>query len=364
MNRPILNASFQMPADGWFHALAIGEFPNVLHVPDPAAPDKPRRVPVMQICDRRACEALVTAFNRAAAAPNFTGLLIDRDHESSDPERTTDAWGWCVGMQNREDGVWCQIRWTDIGEPAVKGGRFRFLSPVFAPEECENLGNNRLRPLAMTKLGLTNEPNIRPLHPLSNRSPGGAAAPADSGTTKPHTGERRSGMDHKKELLTLLGLKEDATEQDICNACSAAKQKLANCATLTQERDQLKNRAETAETELNTLRKAELDRAVEGDLEEFKAVIVNREEAKAQLLANREGARKLLAALKPAAPAEPLRNRQDAKPPEDPAAAQRLENRRQERDAFVAQLKAGQPEMSNAVAWSRAATLKPELFRE
>jgi len=364
--KPILSASFELPSDGFHHAMALGEFPNSLLEPDPAKPGSIRRRRVVQICDRAACDAIVAAFNRAAAVQDFPGLLVDRDHESDDPDKTTDAWGWVTEMQNRDDGLYVRIRWTDLGEPAVRGGRFRFLSPVFDPDACEDLGNNRLRPSRLEKLGLTNDPNIKALRPISNRSQ--EPAPADSGTKNAgDPGRKESTMDFKAKLLALLGLAADATDEQIDQAIAAKTSELENASAEKAKGAELKNRAEAAEAKVVSFERAALEAQVEKDLETHKDVIENRDEVKVQLLANREGTLKLLCSLRKPAAAESaaaaLRNR-DTKAPGDKT----LANRAQEQSALVNSIRdrarqAGRP-VPFERAWELARSEKPELFRE
>ena len=130
---------------------------------------------VIQVIDQDACIAMATRFAADAKTPNFPGLLIDFDHFSLDGEKRSEAAGWIIALEARlssrqsavdsgqkgeinphpnhstelmagplpsppqadlrqgegvNAGLWAQIRWSDLGEEAVKGGRYRFLSPV------------------------------------------------------------------------------------------------------------------------------------------------------------------------------------------------------------------------------------------
>lgn len=338
--------------------MALGEFPNVISVPNPDKPGTFRNRKVLQICDSTAAEAIVAAFNRAATTPDFTGLLIDRDHESSDSCKTSDAWGWAVAMENRADGIWVKPRWTDLGEPAIKNGRFRFLSPVFPPEGWKDLGNNRIRPTIMDSIALTNQPNIRPLHPLSNR----AAEVAVEQTTPAQPGRKESVMDYKAELLKMLGLNPDAADADI--TAKIAAQAGANDASM-EEYATMKNRAITAETKLVALETAELERHVSADLEEFKSVIVDPGAIKPMLLSNRDQTRKLLAGLKAVAPIsqEPLRNR--ATPPAQGAATGTSDaeaKRFTDQKMLVEEIKL-KNRCTYTEAYSHAVSQRPDLFR-
>jgi len=174
----ILNRDFKMPDDGWYQLAPIGEFAHA-------------GAGVVQVVDTEACVAMVARFKADAATPNFAGLLVDFDHFSLDGERRTEAAGWIVDLEYRGRttdqptphpskewssaetdpaversahcgaGLWANIRWSDVGEQAVKGGRYRFLSPVWARSDCVDLGNGRVRPVRLLNAAVTNDPNLK-----------------------------------------------------------------------------------------------------------------------------------------------------------------------------------------------------------
>ncbi len=153
----IATDAFQMPADGWYQISSLGEFP---HAP----------TGLVQVVDEAGCKAMVDFFRQAAMQPNFAGVLIDFDHFSLDQSKPSEAAGWITSLEQRPTGLWAQIRWSDSGQQAVSGGRYRFISPVWKQDECEMLGNNRVRPLKLVNAAVTNDPNIRGMVPLSNRA--------------------------------------------------------------------------------------------------------------------------------------------------------------------------------------------------
>ncbi len=200
-NSLILNREFGLPADGFYQIAPIGEFEN-------------KAAGVVQVIDRAACDAMVARFAEDAKATNFGGVLVDFDHGSLDTTKSSEAAGWIVELQCRtrnderrigskeifttngekntkesEDdsrksaesakntGLWANIRWSDVGELAVKGGRYRYVSPVWARSDCEDLGPStgsgqcvrRVRPLRLLNLAVTNDPNLKGMVPLSNR---------------------------------------------------------------------------------------------------------------------------------------------------------------------------------------------------
>jgi hypothetical protein len=153
---PLLTKDFTLPADGFYHIAPEGEF---LHQP----------TGILQVLDKAACEAIAADFTARAASPEFAGVLIDYDHFSMDPDRPSEAAGWIMELQHRAGtGLWGRIRWTDNGEKAVTGGRYRYLSPVWMPQDCEQLAPHKLRPLRLKNAALTNAPNITGAVPLSN----------------------------------------------------------------------------------------------------------------------------------------------------------------------------------------------------
>jgi hypothetical protein len=157
MNTLILNRdTFQMPEDGWYQIAPLGEFPH-------------GAAGVVQIVDKAACDAMANAFRTDAGVPNFAGLLIDFDHFSLDDKSKSEAAGWITALENRDTGLYATIRWSDVGEECVKGGRYRFLSPVWSRADCEDLGNGRVRPVRLLNAAVTNDPNLKGMVPLSNR---------------------------------------------------------------------------------------------------------------------------------------------------------------------------------------------------
>jgi len=277
---------FELPQDGYVQLMPYGEFPVQ------AEGQAGRRVRLVQVCDRAAAEAMVADFaNRAGGA----GLLVDYDHGSMDTDKSSEAAAWGQEMAVREDGLYVRNRWTDRGLEAARGGRFLYLSPVFDAATLQDLGGGRVRPTVLLRAALTNDPNLRGIRPLANRSqsPFGSVGtvPAEAG------GANTSGLDaakRKEQAMTealkkLLGLAPDAADE----AVLAGVQALANRA---QDRDALA-------TKVATLEQSALETQVERDLDEFAPVIQDRAAAKATLLANRAEGLKLLKALKPAAAA-------------------------------------------------------------
>lgn len=149
-----LSNRFSVPSDGWIHLAPFGSHPHPTGV-------------VQQI-DAKSVDSMVANFAaRKASDKNFTGALLDFDHFSQSGDKPSEAGGWIENLAKREDGMWGQVRWTDVGEKAVNGGRYRLVSPVWLKRNCETLDNGNLRPLVLDSVALTNEPNLKGLTPIS-----------------------------------------------------------------------------------------------------------------------------------------------------------------------------------------------------
>ncbi len=316
----ILNKDFKMPEDGFYQIAPLGEFPHLC-------------AGVLQVIDEEACVAMAARFAADAAVANFAGLLIDFDHFSMQGGQRSEAAGWIVGLEYRgtrdeghvsppaadnvgcaawlaKSGLWAQIRWSDLGEEAVKGGRYRFLSPVWAREDCVDLGPDgatgypRMRPVRLLNAAVTNDPNLRGLVPLSNSS-------KESGVRSQN--EEKTGTDVRRgvenrhsvggacredkgeklmkavieKLVNHLGLAADAAE-------SVILEKMAVMPALTVV-SELQNSLTAARTELDALK--ETLKTVEGELvnrhlAEFEGVISEATKPfwSDQLISNRAGA--------------------------------------------------------------------------
>lgn len=314
MNTLILNRDFRLPADGWYHLVPMGEFPH------PSG--------VVQVVDREAVRAICNRFAQEQGRANFPGLLVDFDHFSDDPEKPTEAAGWVIGLQARDSGVWGQIRWSDAGEAAVKGGRYRLVSPVWLRRDCEALGNaQRLRPLRLHKVALTNDPNMKGMEPLSNR----AGEEFRRGVSAPMAGSGKTNKTERtkmKNVATKLGLSAEASEDAVLEAVT----KLLNRAEQAEAGlEPLNARVKALETENRAL----LEAQAEADLDKYANRIKPEKRAawKGALLANRAQALELLEGLPEPEPPKnspataTVLNRAQTKTPEgkagvaDPAAA-------------------------------------------
>ena len=319
--------------DGWILLSPLGTFP---HVDDDG-------VPLAQAVTPEAVRAMVENY-RAAGKPE---LLLDFEHHSTRPDGSTEAAGWIDDLSARNNGLWAHVRWTEEGEAAIRGGRYRYISPVWSGPMQENAESERVvTPTYLFDAGLTNRPNL-PVPALSNRN------------HHPHKEQHIMPDQLRQRLANRLNLKEDASDEAIINALP------------TEELATLKEQVETLTKERDALRNSVID----ADLARFADVIDDPESAKALLLANRDLAVKTFESIqkrfapegeKPekedAAPG-PMTNRQPPKPPAQPPATQgtRTEDRADQAEAAVREY-----QLANKCSYEQAHSIvrmrKPELF--
>jgi hypothetical protein len=159
---------FNFNEDAWIHVTPLGEFEHA-------------GAGVVQVIDLEALKEIMNDFTTKSSTENFPGLLVDFDHFSMDTDKSSEAAGWITALRADDAGLWAKVRWTTKGKEAVEGGEYRLVSPVFPkPSLCEDLGGGRLRPLSLTSVALTNDPNIKGAKPLTNRKHSLACAISDS----------------------------------------------------------------------------------------------------------------------------------------------------------------------------------------
>jgi len=90
----------------------------------------------------------------ARSAAEDRELAIDFDHAIDLAAKSggrAPAAGWIQELQARPDGVWARVQWTDLGQRALAGREYRFLSPVFTYDKSGRITR-------VLRAGLTNDP--------------------------------------------------------------------------------------------------------------------------------------------------------------------------------------------------------------
>ena len=210
--------SMDAPSDGWHHIESNEEHPN----------DK---VGVVQVLDNEAMRAIVEA-----GVPD-EGLIVDVDHRSlptrGDAQDTAAA-GWVRELAAFDDGAGNlqlagRIEWTPLGLELVQGKVYKHFSSVYNidSEHAEDLGNGRVRPLALLGLALTNTPNNwRGQRPITNST----SSPLGHGGEEDTHKEPNTTMNDIDTIKEALGLSPESTVEDVLAAINALKQSEAEAA--------------------------------------------------------------------------------------------------------------------------------------
>ena len=154
---------------------------------------------VVQHCDREAFENIVANFDKE--------LIVDVDHQSELTDNT-EAAGWLTSVKvDDEKGLVGDIKVSELGAKLLNGLNYRFGSPAFLLDEND-------RPMKLTSFALTNRPALTDISPVYN-----SKKTEQTGEKVIISGEQPSDILNtedtrmKEELIKMLGLPEDATEE-------------------------------------------------------------------------------------------------------------------------------------------------------
>jgi phage I-like protein len=200
----------------WMHVCPLGE-----HVWNSA--DGSERI--VQVIDTEACRVMARSY--PLSIPNSR---IDIDHESMEADKRTAAVGWGRRAEVRDDGLWVEVEWNPDGHELISNKVYRFNSPCFPREGLVPLGNGRFRVTKLGVIALTNDPNLRGQKPLTNRR-----------TNAANPNNETTHMDYKAEMLKMLGLPPEATDDQIANAA-------AQYSEMKKQKDAMTNRVTELET--------------------------------------------------------------------------------------------------------------------
>lgn len=227
--RTILNRDFSHPTDGWYQIEAKGNHPN-------------RAAGVVQVIDDEAITSIVNRFNADAAAgklPHGHEMLVDIDHFKDQLDKESRAYGWLTKLENREDGIYAQIRWTKTGKEAVDGGDYRFFSTEYEPQDVKILNSGKprkVRPLRLDGLTLTNMNNNKGQKPITNSN----RAPYEDAQ------QQRTQM---QSVAQKLGLSPEASEQTVLAEVVKLLNRIDTLTPFEEANKTLTNRVSALETE-------------------------------------------------------------------------------------------------------------------
>jgi phage I-like protein len=155
-------------------------------------------------------EALAAEFNREAGA---TPIVVDYDHHTLYVQRTGQkalAAGWMSGATWRKgQGLWARVKWTPAARQHIESGEYAYLSPVLLYDS----DTGAVAKVAMA--ALVNYPGLLGMEPVL----------AQLATQFPHVQPKEHLQMNPilAALLSSLGLKETATEQEALAALAALK---------------------------------------------------------------------------------------------------------------------------------------------
>lgn len=182
-------------APEWIRIVPVGDFPN--------HPDGAHTVTVDDV------ERMVENFDR-----KDVDLLFDVDHESLFGNTRAAAWG--MELEARDDGLYARFPdFTPYGEELVSGREYRYLSPVYAMDVTNKQGEQV--GATIFSVAITNTPyfDAGEIDAIGN------ADDPTSGTDASDESDSPSTMD-RDELIALLGLDDDATDDEIRQAAEEA----------------------------------------------------------------------------------------------------------------------------------------------
>jgi phage I-like protein len=202
--------------------------------------------------------AVVGAFARLGC-----DLPVDYEHQMLDAKGKAGpvpAAGWIKEIEPRTDGLWGRVEWTATAANCLKSKEYRYISPVFIHDRDGHV-------MGLTMAALTNTPNLH-LQAAASREPSpflpklrgtgesfwdamrqGIAYLEKQKKPAPSAHNQGEGMDLVAEIRSLLGLADDASDEDILGALKELVQEEKE-----EEADELE--AENARKQLGLTAKA------------------------------------------------------------------------------------------------------------
>lgn len=172
----------------------------------------------IQVFNREHAEAMAKRFSGVLGKVRRLGAGIPvyvghPDHPAFANKHTDGrAYGWITGLEARDDGLVLLTDWTDDGKALVNSHSYRFTSPhwLSKPTGRTQDGKPIVHPTWLVSLGLTNTPNI-------DMAPLGVANQSDQ-----QNQPQPENPEMNEYLKQLLGLPDDATDEQIMEALKAA----------------------------------------------------------------------------------------------------------------------------------------------
>ncbi len=174
----------------------------------PAGGEVPMRIRLMPIgkvhtqkgdflVDDESCERMKNAFRS-----HGVDIVIDYEHQTLDDVQAPAA-GWIKELSVDNGALIGDVEWTEKAKEYIRNGEYRYLSPVVRVNKKDN------RASVLHSVALTNTPAIDHMFTIA------AKLDMDDPDVNPEEGEKTMEW---KELAKLLGLQEDASEEQVREA--------------------------------------------------------------------------------------------------------------------------------------------------
>lgn len=135
--------------DGWVHMLPLGEYVH----------------PIFGtiVIDEPKINNMIDNFKNDVRG---TQLDIDYAHKM-DPAKGEKAAGWIQNLELRDDGLWGKIDWTDTALEEIKKGEWKYMSVEYDDKWCENKKDGECYEDVLFGAALTNRPFMKDLTPIN-----------------------------------------------------------------------------------------------------------------------------------------------------------------------------------------------------
>lgn len=136
---------------------------------------------------------------KAQIAQRGVDLVVDYEHQTLTGKQAPAA-GWVKELFLDDGQIKARVEWTDRAKAYLANREYRYLSPVITVRKADN------KAMGLHSIALTNTPAIEHMEAIVN------SLNFEGG---------QNTMDFMKELAKLLGLGEDATEEQVKEALKA-----------------------------------------------------------------------------------------------------------------------------------------------
>jgi len=167
------------------------------------------------VFDQGSADIIIAQFRKDIEThPDWPGILVDREHFSEDPDKTSDAMAWATDIRQNPDGsIWTKWTFTPKGKELWDTKTLVNRSPCFEchPNVKDIKSATRFIPTRLVSIGMTNTPHFESLSALA------AAKSAAEAKNKENT--------NMEKITEALGLKPEATEDEVLAAIKALSDK-------------------------------------------------------------------------------------------------------------------------------------------